>query len=329
MSERRRVLSLVALTVAACGGGGPRPVRLISFNTGSADIMGTLAPADNGGWGSALAATAGMYYGHGLAFVPVIEQVKAFFEQQQPDVVGFQELFYSGDCPSIPVEARKGFVCETWKPGDPSVVSLVLGSGYQVACNLGKNDKCIGVKKSFGKITGCASDFCLDGLAGATLDGCGKGSRVGRGSLTLADGGALTVVNVHGSSGFAAADSACRIRQYDQAFTDLGDGQPGANGAQNLIFGDMNTDPIRLYGGDPSATALLRHTGPATPFHFISDVGEQVTPSYGELLNIDHLISDAGQGHCWSAGATPEHPPVTPLQHFDHKPLVCDLTLPR
>ena len=93
------------LSVTAACGTGPTdaPIQLIaaSFNTGTADISGQLAPEANGGWGSAQAAISGMYYGHGLAFPPVIAQVRAFFDGAGPDVVALQELFYSGDCPSI------------------------------------------------------------------------------------------------------------------------------------------------------------------------------------------------------------------------------------
>jgi hypothetical protein len=269
-----------------------------------------------------------MYYGHGLAFPPVIAQVRAFFDGAGPDVVALQELFYSGDCPSIPAEARTGFVCERWKEGDPTVVEALLGPGYQIACHLGKNDKCLGVKKSFGRFRGCTADLCLGGLDGAPLPGCGNGSRIGRGVIELSAGGTLTVVSVHGTSGLSAEDAACRVRQFAQVFEDFGDGAPAASGARNLILGDFNTDPVRFHGGDASADALLGYTGGSRPFRFVSPVGEGAEPSYGGLVNIDHLISDFAKGSCWSAGITGAHPAPTPLIHFDHRPLVCSVSAP-
>ncbi|MFO0722807.1 MAG: hypothetical protein U1E65_03410 [Myxococcota bacterium] len=317
----RAVGTLALLTSAmACGAAEPLHVVAISFNTGTADISGTLDPADNGGWGSALARTSGMYYGHGLAFPPMIEQVHGFLLAQSPDIIGFQELFYSGDCPQVPPEGQRGFVCETWKMGDPTVVELLLGAGYQIACHPGRSDNCIGVKKSFGAIRDCGGDFCLEGLRGAAIDGCGRGARTGRAIIDLAQGGSLTAVNIHCTAGFKSEDSDCRTKQYAQAFADLQ--------RRALIFGDMNTDPIRLHDGDPSAAALLAHTGNGTAYHFVSDLGPDAIPTYGGLFNIDHLISDVGQGSCWSAGASPEHPPVTPFVMFDHKPLVCALEVP-
>jgi hypothetical protein len=320
------------LSVTAACGTGPTdaPIQLIaaSFNTGTADISGQLAPEANGGWGSAQAAISGMYYGHGLAFPPVIAQVRAFFDGAGPDVVALQELFYSGDCPSIPAEARTGFVCERWKEGDPTVVEALLGPGYQIACHLGKNDKCLGVKKSFGRFRGCTADLCLGGLDGAPLPGCGNGSRIGRGVIELSAGGTLTVVSVHGTSGLSAEDAACRVRQFAQVFEDFGDGAPAASGARNLILGDFNTDPVRFHGGDASADALLGYTGGSRPFRFVSPVGEGAEPSYGGLVNIDHLISDFAKGSCWSAGITGAHPAPTPLIHFDHRPLVCSVSAP-
>ncbi len=186
-------------------------------------------------------------YGTGLSFRPLVSEAHAFFNQLQSDVVAVQEMFYSGDCPSIPTEHHPGFVCEDWQPGDPTVAQLVLGSGYQIACNLGKPDKCLAVKKSFGQVRSGTGDLCLDHLDGAGVEGCGGGSRVGRGVIELAGGGQITVVDIHGTSGIGRADCDCRVRQFEQVFVDLGDGSgaPAANGARKLVLGDLNTDPAQ------------------------------------------------------------------------------------
>lgn len=321
---------VLVLLEVGCSSPEPEPLRMtvVSINTGTADLAGAIDPSENGGWGSEQASYSGTYYGHGLAFVPMVEQVRAYFAELSPDIIGFQELFYSGDCPSIPADAQRGFVCEDWSPGEPTVVERLLGPGYQIACHLGKSDKCIAVKRSFGTLRGCSSNLCLDGLAGGMVDGCGRGSRVGRGVIDLSAGGSVTVVNVHGSSGLSQDDANCRVRQFRQVFVDLGDGEPAANGERNLVFGDMNTDPVRFYGGDVSADELLAWTAPHTPFRFISEVGEDAHPSYGGLVNIDHLLSDFAEGSCYSAGVSPEHPPITQWRHFDHHPLVCSIAAP-
>jgi endonuclease/exonuclease/phosphatase family metal-dependent hydrolase len=143
--------------------------------------------------------------------------------------------------------------------------------------------------------------------------------------VDLAKGGELTVVNVHGTSGIAQDDQDCRAKQFALVFEDLGNGEPAANGARNVILGDFNTDPGRNADFDESAQLVLSHVGPDKPLHFITDVGPDITPTYGGFFNIDHVISDAFTGSCWTAGVSEGHPPVTETVFFDHKPAVCTL----
>jgi len=326
-----RALLLLAVLVAACAP-SPAPVEplrftAVTFNTGTSE---GLPWTPDGGYGPQQAALSDQFYGDGLAWLPAVENTTRFFAAVQPDVVAFQEIFHPGDCPSIPVDGGTGFLCETWRPGDPTVAQRVLGAGYQVACNLGKPDKCLGVKKTFGAIRGCAAELCLDGLAGARVDGCGSGSRVGRGVIDFPDGGALTVVTVHGTSGLSAPDMDCRARQVDQVFVDfgLGDG-PAANGSPALILGDFNTDPGRFGPADTSAVRWRDFAGPRKPFHFVTAMGQDVPASYGGLFNIDHVVSDVLEGSCWIAGVTDGHPDVNDFVYFDHTPHVCTVELPR
>lgn len=319
------------LCAGACADPAPEPLSVVAvtFNTGSSGV-GSIDPQENGGYGPAQAALTDAHYGNGLAWRVAVEDTRRFFAEIAPDIVAFQEIFYSGECPMIPEEARVGFVCETWQPGDPTVAQIVLGSDYQIACQLDKPDKCLAVRRAFGSFRGCDSALCLDGLDGAQVESCGGGSRIGRGLIELAErpGEWIIVVNAHGSSGLTASDAECRTRQFAQIFEDLGqgDGQPAANGARNLILGDFNTDPYRLMGGDSSADYLLRHVGPGRRFRFHTEAGLDAIPSYGGLLNIDHVMSDVFEGGCWVAGITEAKPVVTGLRFFDHRPAVCALT---
>jgi hypothetical protein len=267
------------------------------------------------------------WYGNGLAHTARMNEARAFFAMEQPDLVLFQEIFHPDGCTAIPAEAKVGFVCETWLPGDPSVAQSVLGVGYQVACHLDKPDKCAAVHESFGKIQGCDAALCLNGLAGAEVPGCGNGSRIGRGVIERVDGTTLTLVNVHGSSGVTQADQDCRVKQFAQVFEDLGTGDgPAANGERNVIAGDLNTDPGRHQDFDESAEYFRQHVGPDLTFQFVSDVGVDATPSYGGFFNIDHVASDAFSGSCWSAGSSAGHPTISTEPGFDHEPLVCTLS---
>lgn len=270
------------------------------------------------------------WYGNGLSWTPAVEQTAAFFEDLEPDIVVFQEIFHSPDCADIPAEFQIGYVCEGWSPGDPTVAQVILGDGYQIACHLGKTDKCAAVKTSFGSFAGCDSDYCIEGLDGGPVEDCGSGSRVGRGVIELSRGGEITLVNFHGTSGFSLDDQACRVGQVNQVFVDLdGTGDPGANGAWNLVLGDFNADPFRSVLIDISAQRWNDFVGDAHPFHFITDVGADVLPTYAGIANIDHQVSDTFSGECWHPGITPGFDPVVDFGYFDHVPAVCQLSVER
>lgn len=319
-------------SLAGCGGSDassnrdnhPLLLRAVTFNTGTTPGLDHDGTPDDG-YTSVEAAISDEYYGDGLSWLPVVEASRRFLESVNADVIAFQEIFYSGECAAVPAQFRRGFVCETWVPGDPSVAQHIVGNGYQVACNLEKPDKCIAVKRELGSIRGCDADLCLDGLDGARVADCGGGSRVGRGVIELRSGGTLTVVNVHGTSGFTRADVDCRTRQFEQVFVDLGQGdaQPAANGERNLILGDLNNDPGRAQS--PDVRRFLEFVGPGKRFGFISPVGPTVPPSYAGIFNIDHVVSDVLTGDCWVAGITPGHPSVTDAVYFDHNPIVCEV----
>ena len=330
------MLALVPLAAAGCSGGGPQGMSggppgdgplaftAVTFNTGTTgDWIHDLFPDD--GYTSGHAAISDRWYGNGLAWTPAVESTARFFRAVDPDVVVFQEIFWSEGCPGIPEEAHKDVVCEPWRPGDPTVALQVLGPGWQVACHPGRPDKCGAVNRRFGSFRGCDEDLCLEGLDGTRVQGCGSGARVGRGVIERTGGGTLTLVNVHGSSGISRDDMECRVRQFRQVFEDLGDGNPAASGRINLIMGDLNTDPGRAARIDPSAAFWNQFAGPDGPCHFISDVGPHAAPSYAGIFNIDHVVSDRLTGSCRVAGITEGHPPVMHTLYFDHRPVVCTL----
>jgi len=309
---------------SADGGNMEGKFIVVTFNTGTTDTL--LHNSDGDDYGSEQVDISDEWYGNGLAWVPAIEAVTDWFADLQPDVVVFQEIFYSGLCPGIPADKKDGFVCEDWVDTGPTVAQIILGSGYQVACHPGKDDKCIAVKKSFGSIRQCTDDyFCLEGLDGERVDQCGGGARVARATIDLVEGGEITVLNYHGSSGITSDDMECRAKQVEQVFDDM-DGEPGANGDRNVVLGDLNTDPGRVSGLiDESVAAWKKYVGPSKEFHWISPIGTSATPTYTGGLNIDHVVSDVFTGSCYAPGATPGYPKVYENVLFDHKPLVCTI----
>jgi endonuclease/exonuclease/phosphatase family metal-dependent hydrolase len=315
-------MSLLSLLVA-CGqpidADSGLELTAMTFNTGTTQGLGHDAPPDDG-YGEEEAAISDTWYGDGLAWQVVVDDTRATLATLQPDVVAFQEIFWSGACPDIPSEQWPGFVCAGWQEGDPTVAEVILGADYQVACHQGKWDKCIAVRRDFAEIRGCNDDLCLDALDGAEVSGCGSGSRVGRAIIDLTDGGQITVVNAHGSSGLTAEDEDCRVRQFALVFDDM-DGAPAANGQRNLVLGDFNTDPGRNTSFDASAAYLADQR--QEPWRFHTAVGPDAEPTYAGLFNIDHVMSDAFSGDCEAVTT------VSDVLYFDHQPLLCSLSARR
>lgn len=298
-------------------------LRVVTLNVGSGRSVETLRHA-NAGYGPAQAAAADRWYGNGLAWPPVMRDVRNFLDAVNADIVGLQEVFHSDHCADIPPSARDGFVCEAWQPGDPTVAQRILGEGYQVACHPGKPDKCLAVHRRLGHIAGCEVAFCLRGLEGLDDDRCGSGNRVAAATVRLMQGGMLRVVHVHGTSGLTLTDSRCRLGQIEAIFAD-GGAAPGFG----VVLGDFNTDPGRVTWLDPAARALRRSARPPGHYRFMTDVGLLVRPTFLSFLNIDHVLAAGMSGECWYAGRTPDTAPVSDLVYLDHTAVVCDLrTIP-
>lgn len=296
------------------------PFTAVSFNTGTSEGMASADPDD--AYDEAHGEASDLYYGDGLAYLPAVEATTVALAEISPEVIVFQEMFYSGNCPDVPESARADFVCQDWTAGDPTVAQMVMGQGYQVVCHPEKDDKCVAVKKTFGKIRGCDDDLCMDsGLTGFTVPDCGKGARVARGVIDLVSGGTLTLVSVHGSSGMLTGDMDCRVGQFRQIFENLGDGRPAADGLVNLIMGDFNTDPVRLVPGDTSADYLAENINMGgsvqARFSLVNDIDAEGPGSYGGLFDIDLVISDYLTGTC-------RHEQVFSTPYFDHIPIVCE-----
>ncbi|MFN2328798.1 MAG: endonuclease/exonuclease/phosphatase family protein [Chromatocurvus sp.] len=325
------LLLLLALLLVACqssppmmpapaGSPGFDALRVVTFNTGSGKSVDRLRDA-NAGYGPAQAQIADRWYGNGLAWPAVIRDVRTFLDKVDADIVGLQEVFYSGHCPDIPPPAREGFVCETWQQGDATVAQRILGADYQLACHTGKPDKCLAVHRRLGSIAGCEDALCLQGMEGLDDDGCGAGNRVAAATVQLVEGGSLRVVHAHGTSGLTRADARCRLGQIEAIA-----GEGGAAPEFGLILGDFNTDPGRVTWLDPAARALRQFAQPPGNYRFMTNVGLFARPTFLSFLNIDHVLAAGMSGDCWYAGRTPETSPVTELVYLDHTAVVCDLS---
>ena len=289
------------LLLLACSGPadtGAPSMTVATFNTGLGSAEGQVLE------------TSDTWYGNGLAWLPALEAAQTWASQIQPDLVVFQEIFDPAECVDIPEEARAGFVCEHWAEGDPHVALQVLGEGYSLSCHPGNTDKCLAIRDGFGS---------FDEAWGGSVEGCGSGARVARVHVE-GPSGPMTLVNVHGSSGLDSDSSACRVKQVEQVFLDLGDGEPAIDGARNLVMGDLNTDPGRFAGSDDSAVRWNDFVGADHALHWHTEVGPDAPGSYAGLADIDHVASDAFVGPC-EVGPKPD-------EAFDHRPVHCTLELP-
>jgi endonuclease/exonuclease/phosphatase family metal-dependent hydrolase len=255
-----------------------------------------------------------------------VEATRRFLQNVEPDIVAFQEMFYCDECAEIPPDARTGFVCETRGPGKDTVARVVLSDDYQIAYHPGKPNKGLAAHRRFGSIRGYNEDAVENWLEGFPVKGCGSGARVARAVIDRTTGEALTVVSYHGTSGLTPADQACRVRQIEQIFVNFGDGAPAANGAQNIILGDFNTDPGRAHAIDKSAALWNDFVGAGKRFHFLSKIGPAAPRAYQGFADIDHVVSDVFHGECRYPGVDEGSEPVFDGVYFDHVPVVCTVS---
>jgi len=325
----RTALLLGALGAVVAGCAEPEAsgtFLAMTFNAGT--TRGLNHDAQDDGYTQELADIADALYENSLSWNPAEHALTAFLAEHRPEIVVFQELYFDPWCETIVVDPQLEFVCRDYTRARPLQIQRLLGPDYQVACASGQDDNCAGVLKSFATIRGCPlDDVCLGGLEGmGPPNGCSNGGRVARAVLDLADGRSLTLVNVHGTSGIEPADMDCRAAQFAQIFVDRGDGEPAASGENNLIMGDLNTDPFIAAGQDPSAAFWNRFVGDGLRFHYVSSDAPDGERTYLDLFRIDHIVSDGlRRRHCHVPGATPGEPPVMDAVYWDHRPVLCEV----
>ncbi len=292
-------------------------IKVMSFNTGTTPSKGKR----NGGpeeYSRKLAKTSDNYYGNGLAWLPAVAAAKKFITDQNADIIGFQEMFDSRNCSTIPKEFHNSFICEGWRKDAPMVIQQVTSEKYQIACHIHDSEKCIAVKKSFGYIEGCYSDICLDALEGEVIKNCGGRSRVGKAIISSYSGEKYNVIHVHGTSGFKGDDKDCRKKQFSLMFNDY------PESGNNIILGDFNTDPNKLKRFDRSAKKL-KELAKANKFKRVN--GSINRQTYAGLVTLDHIYTDSlDRVSCKAYGVSKNTGYILNQPYFDHVPLVCELS---
>ncbi len=301
------------------------PITVITFNTGTTHwLPHNRDRAD--GYTSREANISRKYYQNGLSWSPAIRAVSRYLAAAKPDIIALQEIFHSDECESIPETQRRGFVCDGWKKGDPTVARTILGEDYTIACIPGRADKCLSVRVGFGAIRGCQpGSFCIDGLAGTPVANCGGAARHGLATIEHIGGGSIVAVAYHATSGLQRKDSRCRIRQVDQIRADL-EKLDSTSQLGTIVLGDFNIDPVRNVDSDESA-AHLANWVETSAFEFYSEIDENVEDTYPYRGKIDHVLGKGFDGDCRSPGSG-DIAPVFDRLYFDHQPIECRL-IPR
>lgn len=300
--------------------------RVMTFNTGTTN---NVIHKGQGGYTMEHSEEIAAHYRNNLAWKPAEDALRQFIAEQQPEIVVLQEVYYDGWCKSDPLELPSALdlVCDDYSEDGPLQIERLLGDEYAAACAWHFPDLCVGVRKDFAQMKDCPEDFCLEGLSGFPIEGCSASARVSRAVLTIPGAGELTVVAAHTNAGMSYGDQECRGKQFAQIFEDRGDGTPAASGEVNVALGDMNTDPFAFTGADLSLEVWNKYVGEGLPFHYLSADSYDDPITHVAFTHLDHVISDGLTGVCVVYGETPGTSPVSDSSFFDHRPVVCDVTL--
>jgi endonuclease/exonuclease/phosphatase family metal-dependent hydrolase len=306
----------------------PLDFRVMTFNCGTTNQV---LHKGQGGYTAEHGDLIDASYRNNLAWAPAEEALRQFIAAHQPQVVVLQEVYYDGWCETDDLELPSGLdmVCDGYDKDAPLQIRRLLGDQYHAACAWHFADLCVGVRKDFGQLAACQDEVCIDALPGTPVDGCSSSARVARAEITLVAGGELTVVAVHTNAGMSYDDQECRGKQFAQVFEDSGDGAPAASGTANVAMGDMNTDPFAFVGADSSLDVWNKYVGEGKPFHYISADSYEDPVTHVTFMHLDHVISDSVIGECLVHGESPGTQPVMDSSFFDHRPVVCDVTLPQ
>lgn len=318
-----------------------RTFTILTFNVGTTDNISH--DGDPDGYSDALSVVNAAFYGNNLAWLPAQDSLKSLLEALKPDIIGFQELYFDGNCTSDCAAIEAGdpvlfsaacegdsMACGTWTTGGPITVRRILGPDYAVACAPNHPDNCVAVRKSFGALKDCDDGPCLDGLDGLRPpNGCTGGARVATAVIGLVDGPEVAVVDVHTTAG---TNVECRTAQFQQVFEDRGDGKPATFGQHNIVVGDMNIDPFLMNPDyDASVAYWNQKVGVGKPFQYLSssDSSGPNTHPYS-FMKLDHVISNDLIGSCVVLGVS--EGTTAPLSidstYFDHRPVYCVVNVP-
>lgn len=279
------------------------------------------------------------------------DYVAAAIARWRPDVIALQEVLPPHTCEGFE-ETDERRTCFEHALREPAVRRL-LGDGYSIVCDARRQVECIGVRTSFGTISGVEpgglsitgaetpelpAAACEYSEGGCNQDLCDAESTVSAITVETARGD-LRVVHMHpNASGFTGEGlfylgNPCRRDQLAQGFA------LAPEGVATLVLGDWNFDPDNraLYG--PEGEIWDAHVGDERRYrdHSVKDRLGRRVPTLGDDpggIALDHVVSDFAAGECdivrprfddeldFTDLADGEH---DYSGRIDHYPVICDL----
>lgn len=301
-------------------GGAPVAALALTANVGNADIMNC---------------SQGYYYK--LCQTKYEKKLTENIAKISPDLVALQEVMPTQWCDAMAPEKKKAKVCYRYKEREPyEQARRLLGDDYTIVCDGRSNFECIGVKKSFAEVEGCASgELCMNGT-GLTHDvpeGCDEKAVIFGVDLMIGDK-KMRFVNGHP----IATVEDCRAGEALRMFEGYDDVPPLADAnLPTLVMGDMNLDPFRDLPESPDIKVWQAHVGEGHDFYYLSGIAETDPPhiSAGGGKTLDHVITNFANGKCQTLGEAEgtERLDGVPAEQYvpeanDHRAILCELELP-
>jgi hypothetical protein len=296
-------------TAGADTGAGPASLSILLANTGNLDeASGGPCPA-------------APYHGSTCSRTQEAE-LSATIAALAPDIAVLLEVFDMRDCETDDWVGAVDRVCTDADTTAPyQSARRLLGDAYTISCDANAHRSCVGARTNRLTMANCeAGALCM---AGSTTGdhpiacaGQGAFTSVSRVDLRwAATDTPFALIAAHPLNATDATGDACRLAQYEQAFSTL----PGDT--HSLIAGDMNMDPYRFPDLFPSAEYWHTQIGEGARFFAHSVDESPPTPTWMGLATLDYVLSDFLEGSCTVLEGDVRLDPVG--QSLDHRAVLC------
>lgn len=288
----------VTCLLLACNADRPASMRLLTWNIGNPDAKDP-------------------HYAFRLKHQDYEDFVRDRIRATVADVVFLQEVLSPSRCEGF-IEPSPSRTCHDAANREPPIRRL-LGPNYSIVCDARRQVECIGVRTSFGAISGVPlGGLVLDGaetpplplaacdrLRGECSDErCDGESSVSAATVEM-ERGRVRLVHLHPmapgkNEAVLFWGEPCRYMQLQQALEGFRDGA-GEDDEPTIVAGDFNLDPVRLIG-EREAALWSMHIGEGRRFRDLTPCapdGAQYGTRRGSFgTAIDHVLVERARGKC-------------------------------